>query len=87
MKIKFDYKIVSSDKEAGTIDIEYSCEGFETQIVAIHWPRENEHFRTVIKSYSPIYPWLESQIPLMELSELEDGSVSVNVEDPPKHKD
>lgn len=59
MSINFNYKIVSVDEQARCMEIVYTAEGHPTQHIGARFPYEGETIEQIIRTYAPIYNWLE----------------------------
>jgi hypothetical protein len=56
--IEYTYEILSVDEPAKCMDVLYSSEGREPQLVGVRLPFEGEPLEAVIDSFSPVPYWL-----------------------------
>ena len=79
MKVKYSYKIINVDKETNSMEIVYTSEKYGVLHVGARLPWEGETVEQIVEMYNPSLFWLESENPVVDVTEGLEGEQSVDV--------
>lgn len=74
MSVAFQYKVVSVNKDAGCMDVEFKSDGLPDVLVGVRIPFEGEDVDEVIQSFAPLSVWQPLIVPTQEVSVGHEGA-------------